>query len=137
VRAVSISADRTSPQPNGATITFTATPTGGVGPVQYKWVVFNGATWSTARDWSTGATFAWTPTTASPGYYIGVWARSAGGTIDWADAIASTPFVILQPRISSLSLTADKTAPQPPGTTITFTATAGGGPARRSCKFLA
>ncbi len=86
-----------SPQPPGATITFSATATGGTAPYQYKWWVANGTTSTLGRDWSTSNTFAWTPSTASPNYLITVWARNASSTIDKFDnpsAKLSLSFVI-------------------------------------------
>src|SRR5439155_4542337 len=92
--------------------------------------------WSIGRDWGTGATFTWTPGTSNANYRIGVWARSAGGTADFPDAAASMAFAIVQPVVTSLALASDKAAPQAPGTTITFTATAAGGAPPYSYKFF-
>jgi cell wall-associated protease len=64
---------------------------------------------------------------ANPNYLVGVWVRSAGATADAAEATLSIPFGITGTLATLTSLTADKTAPQPVGTTITFTATASGG----------
>lgn len=69
----------------GTTVTFTATATGGTTPYQFKWWLWDGATWTVLKDWSTDNTCAWTPSTSNPNYAIGVWVRSAGNTADQPD----------------------------------------------------
>jgi hypothetical protein len=93
VSSVALVANKTSPQAAGTAITWTATPTGGTAPVQYKWWLFDGTTWTMVLNWTTTNTYTWTPTT-NGSYYVGVWARSAGITVDLAEALASTAFTI-------------------------------------------
>lgn len=124
---VALSADRTSPQTPGTTINFTASPFGGVAPYEFKWYMFNGTSWTVAQDWSTSATFAWTPVSRNAAYRVGVWARAGGSIADAPDATDSVPFPIDEPRVTSVSVTSDLAAPQPPGTTVTFTASPTGG----------
>ena len=81
----SLTANLAAPQPVGATITFTATASGGTAPYQFKWFVFDGKSWIVMQDWSTSNTFTWTPTAAGPKTRIGVWVRSAGSTADAYD----------------------------------------------------
>ena len=92
-----LTANLTSPQPVNTTITFTATAAGGTAPYEYKWWLFNGSTWSIVQTWSASSTFAWTPTVANANYRVGVWARSAGSTLDATEgsAYGSVPFVIV------------------------------------------
>ena len=78
----SLTANLAAPQPPGSPVTFTAAATGGAAPYQFKWWLWNGATWTVLRNWSTSTTFAWTPSTSNPGYAIGVWVRSASDTAD-------------------------------------------------------
>jgi hypothetical protein len=82
--------------------------------------------WTVVQGWSATATFTWTPMVANAGYTISVWARSAGNPADAAEKSAGTLYPI-QPVLSTLTLGASRPAPQAPGTTVTFTATAGGG----------
>jgi len=70
---------------SGPTVTFTATATGGTAPYQFKWWLWDGATWTVLEDWSTANTFAWTPSTPNPNSAVGVWVRSAGNTADQPD----------------------------------------------------
>jgi hypothetical protein len=63
-------------------VTFTATASGGTAPYQYKWWVFDGATWILTRNWSASNTYAWTPGEVNANYQVGVWVRSLGNTVD-------------------------------------------------------
>ena len=73
------------PRLPGTTVTFTATAAGGTAPYQFKWWLWDGATWTVLEDWSTANTFAWTPGTPNPNSAVGVWVRSAGNTADQPD----------------------------------------------------
>jgi hypothetical protein len=124
VTAVTVAADRTAPQVPGTTVTFTASATGGVAPVQFKWLVYDGVSSTVASDWSAAATFAWTPMAANASYTVTVWARSAGNGEDGPEKSAETAFPIEAKPTSAVTLTASKPAPQLVGTAVTFTATA-------------
>jgi hypothetical protein len=148
--ASTLSANRTSPQPVGTTVTFSASASGGTSPYSYKWwVKQNGGAWSLLQDWNTSTTLAWTPN-ASGTYAIGVWARSNGVTADGpqTSAIAefgvsgtstppSSPSPSAPPPSSPTyaSLAANRTSPQPVGTTVTFSASASGGTSPYSYKW--
>jgi hypothetical protein len=73
---------------------FTAVPAGGTGPHQYKFLVHDGVRWTAMTPWSVGNTFNWTPPTANGAYRVGVWVRSAGVSLDAAQASASMDFAI-------------------------------------------
>jgi hypothetical protein len=158
-KAVALTANRTEPQPAGSMITWTATPSGGQAPHQYKWLVHNGLQWNVVMDWSTSSTFVWTPAIGNSQYRIGVWVRSARGTGDVAEASNSADFAIsgssstpppgpttpppgptpgpsTSARIIGLALSANRPAPQPSGTTITFSAMPTGGAAPHQYKWL-
>jgi hypothetical protein len=123
-----------SPQPAGAAISFTAIAAGGTGSYQYKWLMSldGGVSFTTRQDWGPGGTFTWTPTGETANAQVTVWTRSSGTTADAPQAKATLPFVITTPApiVGPLVLnavTSDVSAPQAPGTTITFSATASGG----------
>ena len=130
VASVSITTDKPSPQPPGTSIVWHATATGGAAP-QYKFQLFDGATWATVRDWSTSSTYQWTPAIARPNYRVSVWARSTGSS-DIYEATNEGYFVINEavaaaPRVTKVALGTNLPSPQPPGTAITWIATAADG----------
>lgn len=141
VTTVGISADKVAPQPPGTTVTFTATPTGGTAPLQYKWWTYDGS-WKPVGDWTTSNTFAWTPTTAYASGRITVWAKSAANTADEAEASVAMDFVISgtaattsSTSVTTVAISADRPSPQPPGTTVTFSAAPAGGAAALQYKW--
>ena len=147
VTAVGISADRTAPQSPGTTVRFSAAPSGGAGPLQYKWWIYDG-TWRAVGSWTTSSTYAWTPTVAYPAGRVAVWVRSAGNANDEAEALTAMDFVIsgtvvappvvpptTSARVSTVAISANRTAPQSPGTTTTFSAVPNGGGAPHQYKW--
>lgn len=64
----------------GTTVTWTATATGGVAPLQYKfWAYDPSIGWSVIQDYGSANTTTWTP--LKPGTYdLQVWVRAAGST---------------------------------------------------------
>ncbi|HZR26542.1 MAG TPA: S8 family peptidase [Vicinamibacterales bacterium] len=94
VSSVALVANKVSPQIAGTAITWTATPTGGVGPYQYKFSIYNGTAWTAVTGWTTTNTYTWTPASANANYYVSVWARSAGNAIDAPEANKSVKFPI-------------------------------------------
>ncbi len=148
VSAVGLAANKVAPQAPSTTITFSAIPSGGTSPFQYQWRVFNGSSWTTG-SWTTSSTYTWTPSTANSSYRVEVSARSAGNTADQGEALVGMDFPILAPatnplpttpppttsepppatsaKVSYVSITASKAAPQAPGTTIVLSAAPIGG----------
>jgi hypothetical protein len=139
VRGVTIVADKTAPQVAGTSIRFTATPSGGAAALEYKWMIFDGSpTWK-MNAWTTSNTFTWTPSAPRPDYAIRVWVRSYGSTKDEPEADTYIAFPIDAPvpaLVKTVTLTANKPAPQTLGASITFTAIASGGAAPVQFKFL-
>jgi hypothetical protein len=85
-----VTANRTSPQPVGTAITFSASATGGTTPYQYKWWIVSGTTQTIGSNWSTSSSFVWTPAVANSNYTIRVWARNASSTADAPDNPTAT-----------------------------------------------
>jgi hypothetical protein len=130
VSAVTLTPNLSSPQAAGATIRWTAVPSGGSGSYLYKWWVNDGNTWAPVGGWVSSNTFDWAPATANANYRVGVWAKRSTNTADALEASAERPFAITiatAPKPTSVVLTTNVTAPQAPGTTITVTANAGAG----------
>ena len=78
-RVGSLTIDKGSPQLAATTMTFTATAQDGTAPYQFKWYVWDGATWTMLADWGATATYAWTPAAGS--YTVQVWMRSVAGPL--------------------------------------------------------
>ncbi|MEO8680094.1 MAG: hypothetical protein ABI665_13665 [Vicinamibacterales bacterium] len=140
VSDVAVTTDQAAPQALNASIKFTATPTGGVAPHQFKWWTYDGTTWAPVSDWTTNNQYTWTPTSSNANYRIGIWARSAGSTVDEMEASSSIPFAITgagptSGPASAVTLVANRVAPQAPGTAITWTATPAGGVAPHQYKW--
>jgi hypothetical protein len=158
VVTVMLGADVSVPQAAGTTITWTATPRGGIGPYQYKWLLYNGSEWDVVKNWSGSNIFRWTPAFGNPRYRVSVWVRSAGNAVDDFEATTEAAFAIdevagtaslanspsampqgtaaLTQPVSTVTLGANPSSPQPPGTTIVWTAAATGGGSGRQYKWF-
>ncbi|HMH50635.1 MAG TPA: peptidoglycan DD-metalloendopeptidase family protein, partial [Candidatus Acidoferrum sp.] len=100
----SLTPNPTLPQPAGTPITWTATATGGVGPLQYAFYLYTGATnsWSLPQPYSTANRWAWTPT--QPGQYsVQVWVRNNGSSANYDAWAGSGAFTISGPDAQFLS----------------------------------
>jgi hypothetical protein len=82
-----------NPTSRGTSIRFTTSASGGTGSYQFKWWVFDGASWSVAQDWSTSTSMTWRPETAGA-YMVAVWVRNAGVTADASQGLAQMSYVI-------------------------------------------
>src|SRR5205807_1253828 len=126
----SVTADKSAPQTPGTTITFTAAAGSGKAPYQFKWWVNGSDERRVGQEWSARTTVAWTPAVANAAYKLSTCVRSSGNSADTYEGYQFTNFAITPPPPATLSsVTADKSAPQTSGTTITFTAAAGSGKA--------
>ncbi|WP_291985569.1 S8 family peptidase [Luteitalea sp.] len=122
-----------APRAPGTTVTWTASASGGEGPYQYQFAIFNGTTWSDAGAWSSTATFAWTPTQANAAYQVAVRARGAWNSGARERAVAQ-PFAVM-PLVTAITLSPSAAAPSTVGTPITWTAAASGGQGPYSYQF--
>ena len=147
VASVAITTSKTAPQPAGSTVVWTATSTGGIGALVYKWLFFNGTVWQSMGSWSSSNQFSWTPTVANASYKVSVWVKRASSPLDEWEATSELAFPITggaggseptptpapapsgpaSTRVASLALTTNVPAPQPAATTITWTASPTGG----------
>jgi len=94
---VTVTATLPSPQIVGTPLSLTATVTGGIAPQECKWLWTTDpawATYTTLRTWQACSTpVSWTPTVAGS-YQIGLWARSAGNTVDYPEASAALAYTV-------------------------------------------
>jgi hypothetical protein len=149
VASVTMVANKPAPQPAGTSITFTAAPSGGVAPVQYKWFVYDNVRWSAVTGWSTSQNYAWTPATANAGYKVGVWVKNSTNPNDELEATFAVDFPIgsgtapapapppssSSAAVTAVSIVANRVAPQVAGTATTFTAAATGGASPQQFKW--
>jgi hypothetical protein len=121
--------------PNVA-VTFTATATGGVAPLQYQFHLYDGqsATWSQLQAYSTSNQVTWTPT-ALGSYRVQVWVRSAASTANYDSYLDTAQFEVAIPPVVVTDLTTPTVFPVAPGVAITWTATAAGGQGTLQYKF--
>jgi len=126
VTAVSVAPSATQVLPRGS-VTWSATATGGVQPVQYRFCITNldVGGWTEVAPWSTTST--WTMTNATAGHYLlQVWARSHGSTRVY-DAYADAAIVTVGiPPVAVTSLVPSATSAMG-GDSVTWTAVATGG----------
>jgi hypothetical protein len=119
--AAAMSTVTTSPQPPGGTISFTASAVRCPGAQFRFWMLPPGGAWTSMQDFG-GDTWTWTTTGLATGtYQLGVWAREPGSPKSH-DAIGFTTFVLGTAGCVTAGLSPSVSTPQPPGTSITFTA---------------
>jgi hypothetical protein len=126
---LTLTADKSSPETAGNTVTFTATQQGGSGSMEYRFYVNDGsgAGFVLAQPYGPSTTFAWTPA-ATGNYDVFAEVRVVGSAVE-RDAFKAVNFFQIIPPVppTGLNVTSNVASPQAPGTPITFTAAAVGG----------
>ena len=137
---VEVVADPRSPQPQGATVLFTASASGGsAGAYEYQYLLsVNGGPFSVAKPYGAAPSFTWTDTGAAGKYFFRVNARQAGSTGP-AEATKAVTYVIAAPvsPATGVTLSPSLASPQSPGTPVTWTAVASGGSGSYEYQFYA
>jgi hypothetical protein len=129
-----LTANPASPVPAGTPITFTAT-TSKTEPQEYKFWRFDGTTWTIVQDYTTSNTYTWDNPTIGT-YRWQVWVRAAGTNPPAGyDQFAETSMVVTPPPVTSVTVT-PSAATVLPGTSITWTAVAAGGPCTVEYQFF-
>lgn len=134
VKAESLTADKVSPQPQGASIKLAATASGGKGTLKYRFSVVGNGTYKIIRDYSETNTATWTPDV--PGYTrILVTVKDEAGVestkeMDYTVSSAAE-------ELKANSLTTDKKSPQDVGTEIVLIGDACGGYGDLQYEFVA
>jgi uncharacterized protein (DUF1800 family) len=123
------------PAPAGTPISWTATATGNPGPLEYRFFVFSGGTWTMIQDYSANNSVTWFPTAAGQ-YDIEVWVRNVGSATAY-DGWKGTPFfTLLAPLpLSATSVIAAPPLPKPQGSIIMWLPVTTGGIAPLTYRF--
>ena len=133
---VTVTATPPSPQPVGTTLSLSASVTGGTGPQQCKWLLSTDPSWATyttIRTWQAcSSPVPWTPTVVGT-YQVGVWARSAGNTIDYPEASTALSYAVTP---MTVTVTGTPPSPQVLGTALSLSAVVSGGTAPQQCKWF-
>ena len=116
---VALTASLRSPQPFGTTVLFTAAGQGSSG-YQYQFWFDDGATTSMVQDYGVGSTWTLPNTTPVGSYRVLVYVRTSA--LVARDASGSLAYAIRIPPATGVTLTVDKSSPQPQGTAVQFTA---------------
>ncbi len=128
-----------TPIGTGVPVTLWALATGGPGPLQFKYLLYNETrdTWTVLREYSTDRTFTWTPSGgAGETYRVQTWVRRSGSTAAYDTWSSTAPFAMADgpPAIGTFS--SDLGLSVPAGTPITWTAKASGGPGELQYRFI-
>jgi FtsP/CotA-like multicopper oxidase with cupredoxin domain len=136
---LAVTASPASPAYPGTSVLFTAAGSGAPAgtPYLYRFSLSNGAVTAVVQDWSATATWTWSiPLLQQPGTYAVIVdvETNPGPT---PDLTRSVPYGVAPlPPATSLVVDAAPASPQPAGTAVTFTATAGGSTAPYAYQFL-
>ena len=118
----------------GGSVVWSASASGGTGPLTYKFYVFTPAGWIIGQDWSPSSTWTWTPDTAGS-YYVQAWVRNAGSVAPYDAYLASAAFDVVSPPLTVISLTSSIGSIVSPGSSVLWSAATSGGTAPLSYKF--
>src|ERR1700724_797709 len=123
--SAALSALPSSPQAIGTSVTFTATTSGCSIPQYRFWLRSPSGAWALVQDYGSSSTFQWNTTGLAVGtYVVEAEVHSTSGTP--AEASAGLLYTLSAAPCSSAALSALPSSPQPIGTSVTFTASAGG-----------
>ncbi len=113
-----VSVSSKSPFTKGKPVTWTASATGTTA-IHYKFWMFRKGSWHLMQDYSSNASFTWTPTWADQGgpYALQVWARAASSTKDYESWMSAPNFEVAS---APVQITADVEFPTPPDNPVTF-----------------
>jgi hypothetical protein len=89
----SLVADRTFRVPAGTPITWSATAVGGTAPYTYRFLLYDGSTWSVGQEYSTSNTWTFVPPAAGT-YFVQVWARNAGSATTYDAWLSAGPATV-------------------------------------------
>jgi hypothetical protein len=108
----------------GQQVTWTATGSNNLGPVQYQFWLFGRNGWTSVQPYGSSNTFSWTPGWDDQGlHYLQVWARAVGSTASYEAVLGTNAFTVAS---QPMTMAADTDFPTPPGNPVRWTATVSG-----------
>jgi len=126
---VTMTASPASPQTQGAAVTFSATATGCSLPTYEFWVQPPGGAWQILQAYSSSSTATWNTAGQPAGTWsLDVWVRQSGSGASWETHLSSNPtytLLAVQP-CTGVTMGFSPSSPQPPGPTVSLSATATG-----------
>ena len=80
-----LTSSSTYPLVAGTSVTWTATASNNLGPVEYRFYLYKKTAWVMVQDYGPSNTYTWTPKTTDAGtpYFLQVWVRAVGSTASY------------------------------------------------------
>jgi len=127
-QAVNIGGTPPSPSVKGTIVSFVATTPISCDTPEYQWLILDtSGVWKTVQAYPGTNTYTFATASRPAGtYLIGLWVRQSGSTARY-EAYSFITYTVTNPPVqncTSVNLGPDLASPQPPGTTVTFTAAA-------------
>jgi len=131
---VVLTANTPSPQSPGTQVTFSAAASGGSGTYEYRFLIYDGTTWTLTQNYSASPTFAWNTTGLPAGnYLVDVDVRNVGSPAD-RETNFYLSYVLTSP-VASVGVISDQPTPHPVGTPVIFAASGVGGSGKYEYEF--
>ena len=128
--AVTVTPSPAGPQNVGTTVTWTAAASGGSGPYEYQFWLYNGIYWSIVKPYGAQNNNTWTWDTAGLAggtYKVVVYARNVGSVEGYEAFSADISYVLQAGPATAVTVSPSPASPQAVGTSVTWTAAASGG----------
>ena len=123
--SATLSASPSAPRPTGTLVRFTPTSTLCNTPQYAFWVRNPAGRWDLKRDYGSGS-WTWNTSGLAAGLYqVEVWARQRGSAKAY-DTFGVTTYSLTVSGCQNATLSPSLPSPQPPGTSVTFSATSTG-----------
>jgi hypothetical protein len=116
---VTITPSQPSPHVGGTSVVFTAAGIGASG-YQYRFLLFNGTSWSTVQDYGVGDSWTMPASTAVGSYTIAVDVRTS--TVVNRDAVAYLNHKVKPAPATGVNVTPSQSSPHATGTSVLFSA---------------
>jgi hypothetical protein len=134
---VTLRADQALPPTLGVPVTWTVDAASDGTPLEYKFLLYRGATgiFTTMRDFAPSPSWTWSGPLQKDIYAVSVWVRRQGSSAQYEAWSSTGYFTAISGPIQNLTLTSNQTFPLAARTPITWTASASGGTAALEYQF--